>query len=78
MYKPKTTFDSFLQEKFFEAEPQTLDDQFPDAFNDWLVDIDVQEIIDYGQEYAEYITKQNIKYALFLEDIEDNERRDAV
>jgi len=30
------TFENYLQEQFFKEEPQTLDDEFPDKFNDWL------------------------------------------
>lgn len=56
--KTKIDFEQYLQEKFWEAEPQTLDDQFPDAFNDWLVEEDPQTIIDFGQEYAELIFHQ--------------------
>ena len=51
-------FEQYLQEKFWEDEPMTLDDQFPDAFNDWLVEEDPQTIIDFGQEYAELIFHQ--------------------
>ena len=51
-------FEQYLQEKFWEAEPMTLDDQFPDAFDSWLEQLDNQEIIDYGQKYAEFIFNQ--------------------
>lgn len=45
-------FEDFLQEKFIENNPSVLDDDIPDAFSDWLADLDVQELIDYGNAYA--------------------------
>ncbi len=75
MYKPKIDFDSFLQEKFMEDNPRVLDDDIPDAFSDWLVELTCDDFIDYGQEYAELINKKLIEYSLFVEDIADNERR---
>jgi len=51
-------FEQYLQEKFWEDEPMTLDDQFPDAYEEWLINSDVQDIIDFGQEYAEFIFHQ--------------------
>ncbi len=45
-------FEYFLAEKHLEAEPQILDDDLPDAFNDWLTTLDVEEFIKYGDEYA--------------------------
>ena len=57
----KIDFESFLQEKFVEEEPQVLDDMIPDAFEDWMQDISIDEVIDYAQEYAEKIYKANLK-----------------
>ena len=51
-------FEQYLQEKFWEDEPMTLDDQFPDAYEEWLINSDVQDIIDFGQEYAELMFHQ--------------------
>ena len=55
---PKTeiNFKFFLRQKHFELEPLTLDDDLSDAFDIWLVELDVQELIDYGQQYAEKIS----------------------
>lgn len=44
-------FEDFLQEKFIEGNPTVLDDDIPDAFNDWLADLDVDELIAYGNQY---------------------------
>jgi len=45
------TFEDYLQDQFFEEEPQTLDDQFPDAFIGWLENLDIEEIIDYANKF---------------------------
>ena len=53
----KPNFEEYLQEQFTDTEPQVLDDDLPDAFDSWLQDLDVQELMDYGQQYAERIFK---------------------
>lgn len=45
------TFEDYLQEQFILSEPQILDDDIPDAFNDWLVDLAIDEIIDYAEKW---------------------------
>ena len=54
----KPDFEEYLQEQFMDLEPQVLDDDLPDAFDSWLEQLDNQEIIDYGQKYAEFIFNQ--------------------
>lgn len=49
-------FEDFLNEKFGEAEPMTLDDDWPDAFNDWLEKQDVNDLIKWADEYASPLT----------------------
>ena len=49
------TFEQFLQDRHIETEPAVLDDDLPDAFNDWLTRLDVDEWLEYGQEYAKSI-----------------------
>ena len=56
----KIDFEDYLQDQFFDEEPQTLDDEFPDKFNDWLGGKDVNEIL----EYVENWTKEKIIKAL--------------
>lgn len=51
------TFESYLQEQFFRDEPMTLDDDFPDAFNDWLDRQDVNDIITYAQRWGDKLIK---------------------
>lgn len=43
------TFEQFLSAKFFEDYHGT-DDDSPDAFDNWLSNLDVQEILDYAEE----------------------------
>ena len=45
------TFTRFLEDKF-GLQYQGLDDEMPDAFNDWLADLAVDELIDYADEFA--------------------------
>lgn len=50
-------FEDFLQEKHIEERPQVLDDELPDDFNDWLCQLDVDQIIEWADEFAR--NKQN-------------------
>ena len=50
----KIDFEDFLSDKHAE-QYCGLDDEMADDFNEWLGDLDPQELIDYGQEYAETI-----------------------
>ena len=47
------SFDDFLNEKFFEENPGTLDDDWPDAYSDWLANQDVDDLVRWGQEYSD-------------------------
>lgn len=49
--KDYQTFIRFLEDKF-GLQYHGLDDEMPDAFNDWLADLDVDELIDYADEFA--------------------------
>jgi len=57
----KETFDQFLQSKCLEENPHILDDMLPDFFSNWILEVDVQELIDYGQEYGDKIRQFVIK-----------------
>ena len=53
----KIDFEEYLQDIFMTSYggiKETLDD----AFEGWLQQLDVQELIDYGQRYAEFISYQ--------------------
>lgn len=45
-------FMDFLMTKHMEEEPWVLDDDLPDAFQNWLVGIGPQAIIKYHKQYA--------------------------
>ena len=46
-------FTDFLNDKFYKDEPMTLDDEWPDAYSDWLAEQDCDTLVKYGQEYAD-------------------------
>lgn len=49
----KPDFETYLMEKFCEGDgANCLDDDMPDAFSDWVVELDVDDIIKYANEYA--------------------------
>lgn len=48
----KVDYENFLQQKFGEQNPHVLDDEWPDAFDEWLCALDVQEFIDYADEWG--------------------------
>ena len=35
-----------------------LDDQIPDGFNDWIYYLEPDEWLVYGEQYANYLTKE--------------------
>jgi len=53
-------FEDYLQEKHSE-QYVGLDDDMPDDFNDWLNSLDPQEMIDFGQKYAEKVNTRAIR-----------------
>ena len=47
-----TDFTDYLSQRFAECEGNhVLDDEFPDAFDEWLQDLDVDLIIKYADMY---------------------------
>ena len=44
------SFEDFLEEKHAE-QYQGLDDDMLDAYNDWLENIDIQEVIEFTDDY---------------------------
>ena len=47
----KQTFQDFLAEKHAK-EYHGLDDDMSDDFNNWLTDLQIDEVIEYADEYA--------------------------
>lgn len=60
----KIDFKQFLVDEFIKLNPQVLDDDMIDDFDIWLADeLSLDELIRYGQEYAELVkTKAFIEY----------------
>lgn len=48
------TFEKYLEEDVWEPEG-VLDDDMPDAFEAWLEGLDIQEVIDYAEQYGGFI-----------------------
>lgn len=48
-----TSFENYLKEIHMLCFPSTLDDDLPDAFDNWLSDLDVEEVLRYGQLFGE-------------------------
>lgn len=48
----KQTFEEFLQERFLEVEGTWNKDQFEAAYDRWSSNLDVQEVIDYAEQYG--------------------------
>lgn len=48
----KNEFESYLQEICFKENPQVLDDDMPEFFDQWLAGLDVDELIKYGDEHG--------------------------
>ena len=51
------SFEEYLQGQFFNDEPQTLDDEFSDKFNDWLETKDVNDILEYVGKWEKTLIK---------------------
>lgn len=45
------TFEKYLEENVWEAEG-ILDDDMPDAFEAWLVEMDVAQVMEYAEEWG--------------------------
>ncbi len=45
------TFDEFLEEKF-DSQFHGTKDQYESAMDNWFSNLDVQELIDYGQMFG--------------------------
>lgn len=55
------TFEEFLEDKFANgrADGRVTKDNYESMFESWLENLDVQELIDFGEEYGKYCIKQN-------------------
>lgn len=48
-------FEDYLQEYFMRQNPHLLDDDIPDAFADWLSDLDTDDWLRLGDLYGKAI-----------------------
>lgn len=46
------TFTEFMQERHGNIFPMLLDDDLPDHFNDWIGNLQVDDLIDYADFYG--------------------------
>ena len=51
-------FEEWLQYKHAEWYPEILDDDLPDAYNDWLSDLSEDDWFSYGDMYAKECMRQ--------------------
>lgn len=58
-------FEDYLSKVFADSvrftEDDPLDDDFPDAFDNWLCDLDVDDFIKHGDDFAKIWAKQEGK-----------------
>ena len=55
-YKQEYSFINYLMEKHAD-QYIGLDDDMPDDCNDWIDQLDVQEVIDFADEYTKKLNK---------------------
>lgn len=48
----KIDFEDYLQDKFIRDNPYVLDDDIPDAFSDWISDLDPNELIEMANDWV--------------------------
>lgn len=54
------TFEEFIKDKFMELEGQyMLDDDLPDEFDDWMVNLDVADWLQNGEDYRDHVELAN-------------------
>lgn len=55
------TFQEFLEEKCEESESDIINKDNYEAVGDrWFENLDVQELIDYGEEYGKYVRYETL------------------
>ena len=48
----KYNFQDFLNDKFYAENRNALDDDYPEAFDEWLSELDVDTWMEYAEQYA--------------------------
>lgn len=51
------TFNDFIEEQFMDSTDAEglVKDNFEDAFDSWLSELDVNDIIEYGEDYGKHL-----------------------
>lgn len=52
------TFQAYMNEKFWYAHPECLDDDYPDHYDDWLDELDPAEVVLWAQEWHDKVMKE--------------------
>lgn len=50
-----TSFENYLKKIHILAFPSVLDDDMPDHFDNWISQLDGEELLRYGQLYGEEV-----------------------
>lgn len=48
----KNTFENYLQKIHMDQNPEVLDDDLPDSFDNWLTGLQVDEVIAFAEEWG--------------------------
>lgn len=51
-------FEDYMWHIFSIENPTVLDDDYPDAFEDWSQDLSVDDWLEYGEKYAQIKLKE--------------------
>lgn len=49
-------FIDYLQEQH-ATDYRGTDDDMPNSFDNWLADIDIEDLIEFGEQYGKYLLK---------------------
>lgn len=53
MTEKNETFEQYLERFCFDLNPMVLDDDMPDFFDNWISNVDADQLIRLGQLYGE-------------------------
>ena len=69
------TFNEFLEEWHIELYPELLDDDLPDAYDNWLADLSADDFIKYGDFYGKTLYLKG-KEEVYNEQLEKLQKKD--
>jgi peroxiredoxin len=56
-----TNFEKYLEDLYMETFPSTLDDDLPDATNNWIGGLDVEDIMTYAEDFGKSEYQRGLK-----------------